>query len=134
VWKHITEVDIASFQHPGYLAAIGVPKPLRAEIVASGVGGSRVAYFSGGRRFSQRITDWSPPSKYAFTFHADPGFRVGFLLDLAEGPFQMLSGAYNIERTTTGVRLTLSSAYALMGIVGFILAAPVTLVLHLFQT
>lgn len=31
VWQHITEVDIASFDHPAYLALLGIPKPPRAE-------------------------------------------------------------------------------------------------------
>ena len=56
VWHHITEVDIASFKHPAYFSVLGIPKPLRAEIVESGVGGARIAYFAKGRRFSQVIT------------------------------------------------------------------------------
>src|SRR5947209_6726663 len=89
VWRHIAEVDITSFRHPAYLALLGIPKPLRADITAAGAGGARTAYFANGRRFTQRITVWQPPAYFAFTFHADPGFRVGYVLDLAGGPFQM---------------------------------------------
>jgi hypothetical protein len=111
VWQHITEVDITSFRHPAIFALLGIPKPLRAEIVATGVGGARIAYFANGRRFSQIITDWQPPEQYAFTFQPDAGFRVVYLLDLSDGPFQMKAGAYQILPTQDGVRLSLSSQY-----------------------
>src|SRR5215470_6475435 len=83
VWRHITDVDITSFHHSPYLYALGVPKPLRAEIIDAGVGGSRIAYFDNDKRFSQEITAWKYLEQYSFTFRADPGFRVGYFLDLA---------------------------------------------------
>lgn len=133
VWQHITEVDITSFHHPAYFSLLGIPKPLRAEIMEPELGGARIAYFSNKRRFSQLITAWQPPKQYAFTFQADPGFRVAYLLDLADGPFQMKAGAYRITPNPGGVRLTLSSQYALHGISGVCLYPPVRLVLDLFQ-
>jgi hypothetical protein len=133
VWQHITEVDIASFQHPAYFALLGIPKPLRAEIAEPGVGGARTAFFSNGRRFSQQITEWQPPERYAFTFRADPGFRVGYVLDLSDGPFRMTAGAYRITPGQAGVCLSLSSRYELDGLVGLCLSIPVRLVLALFQ-
>ncbi len=133
VWQHITEVDIASFRHPAYFALLGIPKPLRAEIVRAGVGGARTAFFANGRRFIQQITAWQPFERYAFTFQADPGFRVGYLLDLADGPFRMAAGAYHITPGDGGVTLALSSAYELHGLAGLGLRLPVRLVLELFQ-
>jgi hypothetical protein len=85
---------------------LGIPKPLRAEIVESGVGGARIAYFANGRRFSQIITTWQPYEQYAFTFQADPGFRVAYLLDLSAGPFQMKSGSYQITPHQDSLLLT----------------------------
>lgn len=134
VWHHITEVDIASFRHPAYFSLLGIPKPLRAEIVQSGVGGSRIAFFSNGLRFSQKITVWEPYQQYDFTFQPDPGFRVAYLLDLSAGPFQMKAGAYHLTPYEGGVSLSLSSQYELCGIVGACLRLPVRLVLSLFQT
>jgi hypothetical protein len=93
----------------------------------------RVAHFSNGRRFSQEITEWRPPERYAFTFKADPGFRVGYCLDLADGPFRMVAGAYQIDRAGSGARLALSSEYELRGVAGALLRIPVRLVLRLFQ-
>lgn len=133
VWQHITEVDIASFKHPAYFSFLGIPKPLRAEIVESGVGGARIAYFANGRRFSQVITTWQPYEQYAFTFQADPGFRVAYLLDLSAGPFQMKTGSYRITSHQDGLLLTLSSQYTLYGLMGVFLRLPVRLVLELFQ-
>src|SRR5579871_384951 len=98
VWKHVTDVDIASFQHPVYFAVLGIPKPMRSEIRKAGVGGERIAYFENQKRFTQVITYWKPYEEYSFTFHADPGFRVGYVLDLAAGPFQMKSGSYSLSQ------------------------------------
>lgn len=133
VWREITQVDIAAFHHPAYLAILGIPKPLRAELLRPGLGGVRVAHFSNGRRFCQEITAWQPPDRYAFTFKADPGFRVAYILDLAAGPFRMVSGAYELRRTSRGARLTLSSEYELRGPLGACLYMPVRVVLQLFQ-
>jgi len=133
VWRHITEVDIASFRHPAYFSILGIPKPLRAKIVEPGVGGMRTAYFSNGLSFSQKITEWQPYERYAFTFQADPGFRVAYLLDLSNGPFRIKAGAYQIALDQSGVRLILSTQYELCGIIGVCLRIPVKIVLDLFQ-
>jgi hypothetical protein len=133
VWQEVTQVDIAAFPHPAYLSLLGIPKPLRAELLRPGAGGVRVAHFSKGRRFAQEITEWRPPERYAFTFTADPGFHVAYVLDLATGPFRMAAGAYTLRRTTHGTSLILSSEYELRGAPGACLHVPVRLVLHLFQ-
>jgi hypothetical protein len=133
VWQHVTEVDIASFRHPAYFLLLGIPKPLRAEVTKPGVGGRRVAYFDNGRTFTQQITTWQPHTQYDFTFKADAGFRVGYLLDLSDGPFQMKAGSYRIVPGEGDVRLFLVSQYELRGFFGWCLAIPVRLVLDLFQ-
>ena len=133
VWRHVTEVDIASFQHPTYFSLLGIPKPLRAEIIEPGLGGARIAFFSYHLRFSQKITEWQPPERYAFTFQADPGFQVAYVLDLFDGPFRMKTGAYRIVPCPNGVDLSLSSQYELYGLTGVCLWLPVRFVLELFQ-
>ena len=134
LWREITQVDLASFPHPAYLALLGIPKPVRAEIVRPGIGGARTAYFSNGLRFSQEITEWEPPTRYAFTFRPDAGFRVGHVLDLSAGPFRMISGVYRLAPADPGVWVRLSSTYELRGAAGPLLRVPVALVLRLFQT
>src|SRR5262245_1152775 len=134
VWREVTQVDIASFRHPAYLSVLGIPKPLRAEVMQPGVGGSRTAFFSNGQRFCQEITEWQPCERYAFTFNPDPGFRVAYCLDLADGPFRILAGAYQLRQVEKRTRLCLASEYELRGAMGACLRWPVRLVLHLFQS
>jgi hypothetical protein len=133
VWREVTRLDISAFPHPPYLSILGIPKPLRAEILRPGVGGARIAYFARNRRFSQEITDWQPGRRYAFTFRADPGFRVAYALDLSDGPFRMVAGAYEMSATSIGTRLSLFSEYELRGTAGAVLRVPVRIVLGLFQ-
>lgn len=133
VWKEVTEVDIASFQHPLSMRLLGVPKPLRAKVISEGVGGARVAYFSNGLRFTQQISEWIPDVRYAFSFNADAGFKVGWLLDLSTGPFRLQSGAYQLTGGDIHTRLTLETQYTVSGIFGWALRLPVALVLFIFQ-
>jgi hypothetical protein len=133
VWREITQVDLASFRPPFYLGVMGIPRPLRAEIVRPGVGGARIAYLSDGRRFSQEITEWEPPERYAFTFRPDPGFRVAGFLDLRDGPFRMIAGAYRVTPEEDGVRLHLATRYELHGIRGWLAGGTVRFVLHRVQ-
>ena len=83
VWEQITNVDIHSFPHPRYFRFLGIPNPLRAEVIDSGVGGQRIAYFDTGKRFVQRITVWEPNREYAFTFNPEPGFAM--LIEIPAG-------------------------------------------------
>lgn len=133
VWREFTEVDLESFRHPTYLTLLGIPKPVRAEILGADVGGTRIATFSNGMRFSQVITDWRPDERFAFTFQPDPGFRVAHWLDLSSGPFRMSSGAYRISPEHGAVRLFLSSEYELRAGMGSLLVWPARVVLLLFQ-
>ncbi len=133
VWKHVVEVDIASFDHPAYFSALGIPKPLRAEMVKPGLHQKRTAYFSGERTFSQIITAWVPNERCDFTFEANPGFRVAYVLDLHSGPFQMMSASYKIRAGQEGLSLSLSNDYVLRGLFGMGIYVPVRIVLSLFQ-
>jgi len=134
IWREVTQVDLASFRHPAYLKVLGIPKPLSAEVTRPGVGGARVALFSNGHRFSQEITEWQPCERYAFRFAPDRGFRVAYCLDLSDGPFRILSGAYDLRQTDARTTLCLTSEYELRGALGACLRRPVRAVLHLFQS
>ena len=132
-WAEIIDLDITAFRHSVILQLLGVPKPLFAELQNPGPNGQRVAHFANGKTFTQQITRWDAQANFEFTFVAEPGFRVGYLLDLQKGAFQMKSGAYRIEKISDGVRLYLSSKYQLTGLIGAILALPVRIVLYMFQ-
>jgi hypothetical protein len=134
VWREITRVDLASFRPPIHLALLGIPRPVRAEIARPGAGGARTAFLSNGRRFSQEITEWQPPTRYAFTFRPDPGFRVGYFFDLADGPLRMIDGSYLVVPADEGVWLRLSSRYELHGVAGWWGRAPVRMLLRSLQT
>ena len=133
VWRHITDVDIASFHHSAYMSALGVPKPLRAEIIDAGIGGTRIRYYDNDKRLTQEITAWKYLEHYSFTFRADPGFRVGYFLDLAEGPIHLKSATYTIFPVESGVRLNLEIRYELRGAMGACRYLPVWRVLNLYQ-
>ena len=90
VWRNITNVRIDSSVPPRLFTLLGIPKPLHAELFDKPPQRRRVAYFANGKRFSQEITSWQPLESYAFTFRADRGFKVAFVLDLYRGPFRLV--------------------------------------------
>ena len=133
IWREITNVDLRQVSHPLIFKILGVPKPLRAEIEAEGVGGKRIAFFDNGKSFLQEIVDWAPNKSYGFVFSPEPGFRAGHIFDLSKGPFRILSGYYSLEAVPNGISLILQSSYSVGGRMRFLLAKPIRLVLVAFQ-
>jgi len=125
VWDQITNVDIHSFPHPRYFRFLGIPNPLRADVIDSGVGGQRIAYFDTGKRFVQRITVWEPNREYAFTFNPEPGFKVVFCFDLADGVVQIATGYYVLDEQGATTTIQLGTEYSI--------DRPVWVVLRGFQ-
>ncbi len=112
VWKYVTNVDVTAHPHPAIFKALGVPRPLRAELMGSGVGSMRTAWFDNGKRFIQTVLEWKPPLCYRFAFAPDPGFRAGFVFDLSSGPFRILEGWYRLDEVQANTtRVTLGSRY-----------------------
>jgi hypothetical protein len=133
VWQEITQVDIVTAKHPALLRLFGIPKPLRAEMRVVGEGGERIAFFANGLRFVQRISTWLPGQRYAFRFQPDPGFRVAYCFDLSKGPFQIVSGSYELQEHPNGIELLLASHYTLRGVIGNLIALPVWLLMRIYQ-
>lgn len=133
VWREVTHVDVTAFRLPRVLGWMGIPKPMRSEIHTVGLQRERVAHFSNGCKFHQRITRWEPLKEYAFTFHTEPGFRVGYVLDLATGPFRIKDSAYRLEQRTEGTRVILTGSYELHGFGGWCLTFPVKVILSAMQ-
>jgi hypothetical protein len=111
VWKHVTDVDGMAYPHPAIFKILGVPRPLRAELKGAGVGAARTAWFDNRKRFTQLVSEWTPPTCLRFSFTADPDFRVGYLFDLSCGPFRIIEGWYHLDavppkttRATLGTR------------------------------
>ena len=133
VWDQITNVDIHSFPHPRYFRFLGIPNPLRAEVIDSGVGGQRIAYFDTGKRFIQQITVWDPHREYAFTFNPEPGFKVVFCFDLADGVVQIATGYYVLDEQGATTTIQLGTEYSIDRRFAPLLGIPVWVVLRGFQ-
>ncbi len=84
IWDNITNVKIEKFSDPCIFKLLDIPKPLRAEIISDGQGGSRIAYFSTGKKFIQKILIWKPLTEYSFSFNPEKGFRVCYFFELSE--------------------------------------------------
>lgn len=133
VWEQITNVDIHDFEHPRYFRFLGIPNPLRAEVIDSGFGGQRIAYFDTGKRFVQRISVWNPPRDYAFSFNPEQGFKVAFFFDISDGIVQIATGSYQLESAGATTRIRLGTEYSIDRRFEPLLAIPVQLALRGFQ-
>ena len=132
-WDKITTVEIAHFRFPWYFRLMNIPKPVRAEILEEGTGGSRIAYFDNGKRFVQEIQTWEKYRTYSFTFNPEDGFKAGYFFDLFSGVFQVRRGTYFITQTTHSVTVELLTDYAIRRKSSWLLGKPVHLVLTVFQ-
>lgn len=81
---------------------LDVPKPLRAQLLSDGAGGSRTAHFANGKKFEQKILIWEPYARYSFQFNPEPGFRVGYIFELSAGLLRMLAGSYYLRQDEGG--------------------------------
>jgi hypothetical protein len=132
IWEKITNVQIEEFSHPAIFQLLDIPKPLKAEIIADGVGGRRIAYFDNKKRFVQEILIWNPFTEYSFSFNPENGFRVAYFFDLSNGVFQIPTGSYYLSENGH-VTLELQTTYSIHKYLFVLLYLPVTIVLKLFQ-
>lgn len=133
IWNEITNVMINKLRYPFILSALGVPKPLSARVIKEGVGGHRIAHFSNNAEFQQEILEWDLHKKYRFSFNASNNFRVGHVMNLSSGPFEIVTGGYELIRKTNGICLQLSSDYRLKGFIGFVFHLPFRIVTYKYQ-
>ena len=133
IWENITNVKIEQFSDPLIFRLLDIPKPLKAEIISEGAGGSRVAYFNTGKRFLQRIIVWKPFMEYSFSFNPEKGFTVCYFFDLSEGFFRISEGTYLLTRNEQSVTLKLITTYGIYPRVYLLMGLPARLILRLFQ-
>jgi hypothetical protein len=133
VWENITNVKIERYSDPLLFKILGVPKPLKAEVISIGEGGQRIAYFEGGKRFIQKITSWKPLREYSFDFNPEPGFTVGHFFDLSDGIFRVPNGTYLLTDRKGITTLELATTYSLDKRVYFLFNLPVRIILKAFQ-
>lgn len=120
IWPEIASVRAIDARNipERWIYRIGFPKPIAATLDHAGVGGVRTATFEGGVSFFERVTEWAPPSRLAFTIHADPNFIPHTAFDrhiIVGGRFyDVLDGIYEIEPLdTSSCRLHLTSHHRL---------------------
>ena len=133
VWDNITNVKIDQFSDPVVFRMLGIPRPLKAEIISAGIGGKRIAYFDSGKRFIQEITSWQPFERYSFNFNPEKGFMVGHFFDLSDGIFRVPGGSYLLKETAGGTSLQLSTTYSLDRRIYLLFNMPVRIILNAFQ-
>ncbi|MFY0699072.1 MAG: hypothetical protein JXR11_14530 [Balneola sp.] len=133
IWDNITDVRIEQFSDPLIFKLMGIPKPLRADLLTEGEGGKRIAYFDTGKRFVQEITTWKPLKEYAFNFNPEKGFKVGYIFDISDGIFRVPNGSYFLKENDDEIELRLSTTYSLDRRVYYLFNIPVKLVLKSFQ-
>jgi hypothetical protein len=133
IWDNITNVRIEQFSDPVLFKLLGIPRPLRAELLSEGKGGLRIAYFDSGKMFIQEITTWEPLKEYSFNFNPEKGFVVGYFFDISDGVFKVPNGSYFLTTSGKLTTLRLATTYSLDKNVFFLFNIPVKLILKAFQ-
>jgi hypothetical protein len=133
VWNNITNVKIDQFSDPTIFKILGIPKPLKSEIVSEGPGGKRIAYFDSGKKFIQEILVWKPFTQYSFSFNPEKGFRVCYFFELSEGVFQIPTGAYYLTTNEQITTIELTTTYSIDRKLYFLFNIPARLILKVFQ-
>jgi hypothetical protein len=119
IWKQIVSVPpIKPEQIPfKWIYLLDFPKPISAEIDREGIGATRHAKFERGVSFYEVVTDWKPLQKLSFSIKADPKFIPHTAFDqhiIVGGRFyDVLDGSYEIEKTSRGCKLILTSTHRL---------------------
>jgi hypothetical protein len=120
IWSNVVRVrPISEAEDHGWLTrTLGFPRPIRAELDYTGVGGSRQAIFSKGLVFMEVVTDYAEQQKMHFTIKADPRAIPPTAMDkhvvIGGEYFDVLDGTYRLEELGNGrCRLHLYSHFVL---------------------
>jgi len=133
IWNNITNVRIKQFSEPKIFRILGIPKPIKADLLVEGEGGERIAYFDNGKRFIQEITTWKPLEEYSFNFNPEKGFKVGYIFDISDGIFKIINGSYFLTTNKNITTLQLSTGYRLDSRIYFLFNVIVRKILKIFQ-
>lgn len=120
LFRHVVRVPAIRREETRFspFHAIGIPRPLEATIDREGTGALRVARFAGGLRFEERVTEWEPPRRLAFTIGVVPASILPGVLDehvrVGSREFDVVWGGFTIEPLGGGrSRLVLTSRHRL---------------------
>jgi uncharacterized protein YndB with AHSA1/START domain len=113
IWKHInlpTNIDPQELKS-GFAYRIGVPYPIEARTVDGRVGGKRELRWERGVAFQEKITDWQPERRIAWTYEFAPdSFPPGSFDDhimIGGRYFNLVSTSYLLTPDSGGTRLTI---------------------------
>lgn len=108
VWQQLTNVSTIEPQELPFSLTqlIGVPKPLEANMNATGVGAVRTSKWQKGVTFKEVITDWQPNKQMLYRFEIDPDAIPDDALDkhvkLGGEYFSPLYGGYALSEDKSG--------------------------------
>lgn len=108
VWKQLGEVELIHSNEIDITltSLIGVPKPIKASMSASGVGAVRTSEWEKGVIFKEVITSWEPCKKMTYSFDIDPAVIPDYALDkhvkLGGEYFSPLNGGYYLSEDSAG--------------------------------
>lgn len=120
IWSNVVRVRTITPKedHGGVTKWMGLPRPIRAELDFTGVGGRRQAIFDKGLVFEEIVNDYAEQERMRFSIKADPSKVPPTALDehivIGGAYFDVLDGTYRLERIGEGVyRLHLYSHFVL---------------------
>ncbi|MBS1663203.1 MAG: hypothetical protein JST68_19325 [Bacteroidetes bacterium] len=120
IWSNVVRVRTIAPEedHGGLTKWMGFPRPIRAELDYTGVGGRRQAIFSKGLVFEEIVNDYAEQERMRFSINADPSKVPPTAMDehivIGGAYFDVLDGTYRLERLGSGVyRLHLYSHWVL---------------------
>ncbi|EAW26912.1 hypothetical protein ATW7_16937 [Alteromonadales bacterium TW-7] len=108
VWQQLANVSTIEPQELPFSLTqlIGVPKPLEANMNATGVGAVRTSKWQKGVAFKEVITDWQPNKQMLYRFEIDPDAIPDDALDkhvkLGGEYFSPLYGGYALSEDKSG--------------------------------
>lgn len=103
LFRHVVRVPAIRREETRFspFHSIGIPRPLEATIDREGTGALRAARFAGGLRFEERVTEWEPPRRLAFTIRVVPASILPGVLDehvrVGSREFDVVWGGFTIE-------------------------------------
>ncbi len=125
VWQQIIQVpEIQAHEYKtGFFHALGIPRPIRAELVSQGKGGIRIGYFEYGLKFIETIENWHPQQSFSLHINVDRESIRNKAFDthvLAGNNFKFIDATYHIEPLANNkIKLSLLSRYTLTSKVNF---------------
>lgn len=115
VWYQITHFDTIqpSEQRLSAFHLLGLPNPVSATLMGSGVGVVRRGFYENGLTFREVVTEWQPGRSFGFTIALDPDVPTPAPYDGIGGRYlTLLSARYTIEPADDGtVVLVLESSH-----------------------